>query len=197
MDSIGRHLPSTCSTGSLSKTSEPNARPNLCDRSDALKAAIAILGSFRRDDSADPEVFSAACVALFMGYPRDMVAALAHPKTGIAGEQTFMPSIAEIRASLDRRIDADAAKERRQREREEFLRLTAPSAATPEERERGAKRWEEIKSAITGEVTRNAEDERQAAEQRLSALYRESRNPKPLLIGDDLRAKLERMRAGV
>jgi hypothetical protein len=77
MDSIGKHLPSTCSTGSLSTSSEPSARPNLCDRSEALKAAIAILGSFRRDDSADPEVFSAACVALFMGYPREAVAALA------------------------------------------------------------------------------------------------------------------------
>lgn len=74
---------------------------------------------------------------LFAGYPRDLVIALSHPRTGIAGEQTFMPSVAELRASLDRRVEAGAAEERREREREEFLRLTVAVSvpATPEQRE--------------------------------------------------------------
>lgn len=96
-------------------------------------------------------MFSAACVALFMGYPRDVVIALSHPKTGIAGEQTFLPSVAELRASLDRRVETEAGKERRERERERVQRILENPlvVATPEERERAIKRYlDEIRPGL-------------------------------------------------
>lgn len=156
-----------------------------------------LVGLFRRNDSDDAETFVAAVTRIFMAYPPKVVSAAVDPAFGIASKQTFLPSQAELVAELELRMMPLRAELRRQAEHEHFLAVTGPSAsATPEQRERAVEAWERTKAEITGEVRRDAEDERQAAERRISELYRESRNPKPLVIGDELRAKLERMRAG-
>jgi len=75
-----------------------------------------IWGQFRRSDTDDPEVFYSATKALLSRYPEEVVMAACDPQTGIAGEQTFLPSIAELRASLDRRYLPILAKQRHEEE---------------------------------------------------------------------------------
>jgi hypothetical protein len=62
-----------------------------------------ILGCFRRSDADDPEIYVAAAVRVLMAYPSEIVATVADPLAGIAGKQTFLPSIAELKAECDRR----------------------------------------------------------------------------------------------
>jgi murein L,D-transpeptidase YcbB/YkuD len=104
----------------------------------AAKAARALQGQWRRAQFDDPEVFYAAMKRLFLMYPEDIVSAVVAPGTGMASKQTFPPSQSEVVAELNRLMEAEAAKERRHRDRDEFLRLTAPVpvSATSEERER-------------------------------------------------------------
>src|SRR3954466_14566571 len=101
MKPIGRH------TGSISQMPTSSVSKPKSASSSELKAAQAtrlLWGQFRRSDTDDPEVFYAATKALLSRYPEAIVAALCDPQNGIAGEQTFLPSIAELRASLDRRM---------------------------------------------------------------------------------------------
>lgn len=113
-----------------------------------------------------------AYVRVLQAYTPEIVAAIADPLTGIAREQTFLPSIAELTASLERRmapIRADEEKRRRLAETENLLRQTAKP--TGEQRQRAVERWERTKDEITGRVRQGHEDIRQEAERRLLELY--------------------------
>jgi hypothetical protein len=159
----------------------------------AAQAAKIIWGQFRRSDTDDPEVFYPATKALLSRYPEAIVMALCDPQNGIAGEQTFLPSIAEMRASLDRRmapILAEQAKRQRFAETERLLK--APAKATAEERARAVEAWERQRAEVAGR--KNTEEDRLAAEKRVSELYRESLEPRTVTIGPGLAAKLDSMK---
>jgi hypothetical protein len=128
------------SNGSNGSNENPNGR---CSESQAARAALAIVGSFRRNDADDPQVLAAAFKRVLSGYPEAVVLEVADPLTGIAGKQTFLPSPAELKAELDKRMDAVALRVRRERERNETQKLIAAATvqATPEERERAVRRY--------------------------------------------------------
>lgn len=146
----------------------------------AGKAALVIYGQFRKSSSDDPDVFYAAAKSLFTRYPEPVVVALGDPRHGIAGEQTFLPSIAELRASLDRRmapILAENEKRRRYAETEELLRQRA--SPTPEQRLSATARWDAVRSEITGKAMK--EELRKEAELHLVELYHQRNDPLPPL----------------
>jgi hypothetical protein len=150
------------------------------------------VGSFRRNDADDPQVLAAAFKRVLGGYPAEVVAEAADPLTGIAGRQTFMPSPAELKAELDRRMGPVWAEARRAREEEETQRLLVVlDAATPEERARMAAHWARRKDENAGKPS--PEEARAAADRRLVELYRAAREP--VVIGPELARKLAAMRA--
>lgn len=51
---------------------------------------------YRKDEVHDPEIYSAAAAAVFSGYPREVVEHATDPRTGIASECKWVPSIAEV-----------------------------------------------------------------------------------------------------
>lgn len=106
-----------------------HGRTGLCSELLATKATIALLGSFRRNDADDVEVFTSAVIRILMGYPPEVVQSVADPLTGIAGEQTFLPAPAEIKATCDRRYAPILARQERERRDEEFRRKRAEARA--------------------------------------------------------------------
>lgn len=163
---------------SLSLHGESSKRSNAEKEKAATQAAFAIFSSFRKSDTDNPEVYLAAATRVLMAYPADIVTATADPLGGIAGEQTFLPSIAELRASLERRmapIRAAEEKRRRYAETEKLLRESANP--TPDQRERAFNRWENTKAEIAGKIRRSQEDARQEAEKRLVELYHARSEP--------------------
>jgi predicted Zn-dependent protease len=161
-----KNLLARISSGSASQQMKPTSE------SEALKAAAAIFGSFRKTDADDPSTMVTAYVRILQVYPPEVVQAIADPLTGIAREQTFLPSIAELTASLERRMGPiRAAEEKRRRfaETAEFLRQSANP--THEQRESAAERWESTKAEITGKTRRSQAEIRQEAEKHLVELY--------------------------
>lgn len=63
-----------------------------------------IFGCYRADQFSDPEVFVTAVASILAQYPQEVGGQLSNPKTGIAGQCKWPPSIAEIREACDRFI---------------------------------------------------------------------------------------------
>lgn len=160
-------------TSSASNASSENGpSPGLCSELQAAKAARALQGQWRRAQFDDPEVFYAAMKRLFVQFTEDIVAAAVAPRTGLAGKHEWPPSQAQVVTELNRLTEDAAAKERRQRDREDFLRLTAPApiAATPEERERAVKYWlERVRPTMQGHGAETPTETPQQALARLCA----------------------------
>jgi hypothetical protein len=97
-----------------------------------LKAAIAIFGSFRKPEAEDPEIYLAAFERVLSSYPPEVVRDVADPVRGIAGEQTFMPSQAELKAACDKRMAPILARQERERIDEQFRQKRAEARAEDE-----------------------------------------------------------------
>jgi hypothetical protein len=156
MDPIGNHLPAilrepTSSALDVARPLIENPNPSELQ---AAELADAIFGSYRRSDTDDPEIYYQAFKRLLGAYPLEIAIAVADPLTGIAGEQTFLPSPAELKASLDRRLAAATAKAKRDRDLKEQMRQrrefdARQAATTQEERDRAVRRYlEEIRPGI-------------------------------------------------
>lgn len=82
----------------------------------ATAAAIRLLGFFRKSEADDPEIFITGVAATLSRYSDDVINWVTG-FDGIASQQTFLPSIAEIRKACDAR----EAEEVRRIEREQQL----------------------------------------------------------------------------
>jgi hypothetical protein len=58
-------------------------------------------GSFRKADADDPETFTAGCSRLFTAYPPEAVRHVVDPVTGLPGRSQWLPTMKEIRDSLE------------------------------------------------------------------------------------------------
>lgn len=61
-----------------------------------LKRAEMIFACYRRDEAANPEIYAAAAAAILEGYTQSVIERITDPRTGIASQCRFLPSIAEI-----------------------------------------------------------------------------------------------------
>jgi hypothetical protein len=125
-----------------------------------------------------------------MAYPEEVVAAVADPLIGIAGKQTFLPSVAELKAELDRRMAPIWAAQVRDRFARERLQRRE-ERMTPEQRARALAHWEQQKAEVRGNICKTRAEEVAAAERHLSELYRAVQMP--VAISDGLRTKLSVM----
>jgi len=91
-------------------------QPQYCPTSVAAERATLLTGCYRKGDAEDPEIYSIALISVLSNYPEDVVRLVTDPRTGIAGQSQWLPTIAEVRhacenAMMPRRL----AEEREQR----------------------------------------------------------------------------------
>lgn len=67
----------------------------------ALERAEILIGCYRRDDAADPEIYGRAVVAVLMRYPESVVLEVTEPATGLPSRLKWLPAIAEIVEACD------------------------------------------------------------------------------------------------
>jgi hypothetical protein len=95
-----------------------------------------MLGCYRRDEAADPEIFTRATIAVLAEYPHWCVIAVTDPAKGVPSRLKWLPSIAELKEACE----AQVGHLRRAREREERLaesrRLLAGPVCDEAERKR-------------------------------------------------------------
>jgi hypothetical protein len=141
-----------------------------------------MLGSFPQSERAkiDPTVFVPALAAMLASFPEDIVQAVTDPVRGIASEQNWVPTLAELRHACEVRLKPrqEAAKREAELRRTQAL-LAAPSPATTEERERAYREYmERIRPGLKGEVAQTRAQVEEAAKKRLKELYHEGINGK-------------------
>jgi hypothetical protein len=112
-----------------------------CSESFAKQRTLALLGSYRQGEAADPHVYVAAVAAVLMHYDEEVVRSITDPMRGLPGKLKWLPTIAEVRAACEECLrPAREAMAREKREADTRLLLTPPTAS-PEERERAVERW--------------------------------------------------------
>lgn len=83
----------------IASSNKPNGASSHSDQGQAscLKAARTIAACYRKDEAHDPEVYAAAVAAVLSDYSLDIVTLASDPRTGIAGQSKFLPTVAEIK----------------------------------------------------------------------------------------------------
>ena len=74
-----------------------------------------ILGSYRADQAADPEIYLTAIGYLLAQYPPDIGKQLTDPKDGVAGKYKWLPTVSEVKEEAEAILEAEAAERYRQR----------------------------------------------------------------------------------
>lgn len=88
-----------------------------------------MLSCYRKDETHNPEVYSAAVSAILSdGYSREVVDYVTDPRTGIPGKQKFLPAVAEVREACEERA---AHLERMQKYSKSKPRRYVPPLANP------------------------------------------------------------------
>lgn len=68
----------------------------------ALQKAKMIIGSYRRDEATDPEIFLSALVVIFDEYPAAVIDYACDPRTGVINKfQMGLPQVPQIRQFLE------------------------------------------------------------------------------------------------
>lgn len=107
------------------------------NRSDWItKCAQQILGSYRKDDFADPDSYLTQLAMVLERYDDDVIRAVTSPTTGIQRTCKFPPTIAEFIEFIDEHIrrstvaaNYDAQSQKQLKERDEYERLGTTEAA--------------------------------------------------------------------
>jgi hypothetical protein len=86
-----------------------------------------LLGSYRKGDAADPEVYARSVVAVLMQYPESVVTRVTDPRGGLPGTSTFLPSVAEVRAACEVEMLPIYEAARRRRLQAENEKLLGPT----------------------------------------------------------------------
>lgn len=62
----------------------------------AAERAQILVGCYRKSDVGDPQVYSAAVIAVLAQWPAEVIIAVTEPTSGIPSQIAWLPSIAEI-----------------------------------------------------------------------------------------------------
>jgi hypothetical protein len=112
----------------------------LVDQNIAAERARLLIGCYRRDDVADPEVFGRAIVAVLMRYPPEVVLRVTEPATGLPSKLKWLPTIAEIVEACNTAMEPIVRRRERERLDEERRRtLPGPTQPKPTKEELAAK----------------------------------------------------------
>jgi hypothetical protein len=116
MHQIGQHLrqPSDLQKNSTQvATLSGEMRPPCGPEFGASRAAL-LLGCYRKSDVAEPEIFAAGASAILSKFPADVAAIVTDPRTGLAGQLKFVPTLAEIQDACEREQVRIAVEQRRE-----------------------------------------------------------------------------------
>lgn len=101
----------------------------------AAKWAKLLLGCYRTGDANDPEVYTAAVVAVLSDYPEDVVAHVCDPRRGLPATNQWLPTVAEVRLACENRAHRLAS----EREREQRIERQLSERELEERREAESK----------------------------------------------------------
>jgi hypothetical protein len=85
---------------------KPNGESSHSGRGPAafcLRRAELMLSCYRKDETHNPEIYSAAIAAVMGEYSEAVVEYVTDPRTGLPSRQKFLPNVAEVREALDAR----------------------------------------------------------------------------------------------
>lgn len=126
-------------------------------------AVKALCGCYRKDEAADPAIYSAAIVAVLEEYPDDIVSMVTDPRTGLPSKCQWLPTVKEVKDACDYLVEQTSAAGRRQRDLDRQMVDRAQFEAeqnskrerSPEEQARvdyQIDEWKRRKAAIAGEA---------------------------------------------
>lgn len=139
MDSLGRAASNLAqSRQQLTDTSSDSSARH----AEIAKFAKLLLGCYRTGEANDPEVYTAAVIAILSTFPIDIVRQVVDPRTGIPSRVKWLPSPSEVMEAC-RKIEEERkavsyaqqweARSREQlREREELERVERPKQSYAE-----------------------------------------------------------------
>ena len=166
-DDTDRYWTRSTGSGNGSKPKVPATTTSLArkglDRSNWIKkCAQLILGSYRRDDFADPESYAVQLGMVLERYDDKVIEAVTSPATGIQRNCKFPPSIAEFVEFIDEHIRRstvastyDQRSREQLREREE---IEAHAEPLQRRREVAARILGEYHAALTPEAAKSKPD---------------------------------------
>lgn len=195
------------SLASLSLRDGKSRTENNGNEKTAEKAAFAIFNSFRKSDADNPEIYLAACIRVLSAYPEDIMRAVADPITGIAGKQTFLPSIAELKDALDQHMAPILARQKQEAEIARTRKIIDEGQVnhTPGEAERVMARATMFREEMTARNKTDKQREQEAWQKKFNhaddnqqkqMLHHLRLDVTPAKIGPDLAKKLARMANG-
>lgn len=125
----------------------------------AADRARILLGCYRKGEASDPEVYTTAVISVLASFPEDIVVAVTDPVRGLPSESQFLPTIAEVRAACDRRMQPIFAALRRRREAEELRAILARDPNPPDEHEHElvSRGFDELRASIKSDRERARE----------------------------------------
>ena len=68
------------------------------DQAWCLEMTQILFSCYRKDEAHDGDIYCAAVASVLAEYPREVVETVTDPRTGIASESKFLPSVAEVRS---------------------------------------------------------------------------------------------------
>lgn len=60
-----------------------------------------LLGSYRKGDADDPEIYTTAVAKVLSGYPEAVVILVTDPETGLPGRSQWLPTVFEVRHACE------------------------------------------------------------------------------------------------
>ena len=91
-------------------------------------AVTTLAGQFRKGDAADPELFTAGWAVILSDYPEEAIRYVVDPRTGLPGQQSWLPTTFELRQALEKAMRPIREQARHDAIREQNARLLAPPA---------------------------------------------------------------------
>lgn len=130
-------------------------------------------GCYRKDEVADPQIYSAAVIAVLEEYSDEIVQIVTDPRTGLPSRCQWFPTIKEVRDACEELKDSMAEKYRRDRQLEAQLKdRELYEASQREKRDRTPEEQARIDAKISAVLTSlrgNMEIDRKRFEDRARA----------------------------
>jgi hypothetical protein len=84
----------------------------------AAKRTRLLLGSYRKGEAEDLEVYTMAIASVLSDYPESVALRVTDPRTGIAGRVQWLPTAFEVREACEREMPPIPAAQRRDAQRQ-------------------------------------------------------------------------------
>lgn len=155
------------------------------------------MGSYRKGEAADPEVYVTSVATVLTRYPATVARYVTDPVHGLPGKTNWLPTIAEVRAACEAEMKPryeQMARLKRYHESQKLL--AAPEMPDAETRAKAVERWEkqirpEMLAWHNEVASQKSKETPEAALERLMAT-----KDTPVTVGSELLKKIEQIKAG-